>query len=132
MAGQPAKAAQRLHQIVSTQYGPRPDSLCGNDDCGQMSAWYIFTCLGFYPVCPSSDDYVIGAPQIKKIVMHLSNGKKLTMTADNLSDRNIYVQSLRVNGRNWNSPFLPFKEIKHGGSLAFVMGPQPGAWGTSD
>ena len=70
--GQPWKAAQRLRQVVSSQYGNHPDSLCGNDDCGQMSAWYIFTCLGFYPVCPASDYYVIGAPQIPKAVMRLS------------------------------------------------------------
>jgi len=129
--GQPWRTAQRLHQAVTTQYGSKPDSLCGNDDCGQMSAWYIFTCLGFYPVCPASDYYVIGAPQIKKAVMHLSNGKNFEMTAENLSDENIYVQSVRVNGRNWHSAFLPYKELKDGGKIAFTMGPQPGQWGTN-
>lgn len=129
-AGQPWKAAQRLHQVVTTQYGNQPDSLCGNDDCGQMSSWYLFTCLGFYPVCPASDYYVIGAPQIPKAVMHLSNGKKFTMTAENLSDRNIYVQSVQLNGKSWNSPFLPYKELKDGGKIEFTMGPQPSQWGT--
>jgi len=130
-AGQPWKAAQRLHQVVSTQYGSQPGSLCGNDDCGQMSAWYMFTCMGFYPVCPTSDYYVIGAPQIPKAVMHLSNGKDFTMTAENLSDVNIYVQSVQLNGKNWDSPFLPYKELKNGGKLAFKMGPQPSNWGTN-
>jgi predicted alpha-1,2-mannosidase len=129
-AGQPWKTAKLLHRVVTTQYGNQPGSLCGNDDCGQMSAWYVFTCMGFYPVCPGSDYYVIGAPQIPKAVMHLSNGKKFTMTAENLSGRNIYVQSVKLNGRDWNSPFLPYKELKRGGTIAFTMGPQPGRWGT--
>ncbi len=129
-AGQPAKAARRLHQVVTTQYGNQPDSLCGNDDCGQMSAWYLFTCLGFYPVCPGSDYYVIGAPQIPHAVMHLSNGKKFTMTAENISNENIYIQSVRLNGQNWDSPFLPYPAVKQGGTLVFTMGPQPSAWGT--
>jgi len=131
-AGQPWKAAERLHQVVSTQYGSGPDSLCGNDDCGQMSAWYLFTCLGFYPVCPASQYYVIGAPQIPKAVLHLSNGKSFTMTAENISDTNIYVQSVTLNGKDWNSPLLPYRELKNGGTIAFVMGPQPNKdWGTN-
>jgi len=129
-AGQPWKAAKLLHQVVTTQYGSGPGSLCGNDDCGQMSAWYMFTCMGFYPVCPGSDYYVMGAPQIPKAVVHLSNGKTFTMTAQNISDENIYVQSVRVNGKNWDSPFLPYRELKHGGRLEFTMGPQPSQWGT--
>jgi predicted alpha-1,2-mannosidase len=131
-AGEPWKAAEKLHQVVTTQYGSGPGSLCGNDDCGQMSAWYMFTCMGFYPVCPASDYYVIGAPQIPKAVMHLSNGKKFTMTAENISDQNIYVQSVQLNGKNWNSPFLPYRELKNGGSIVFTMGPQPNKdWGTN-
>jgi predicted alpha-1,2-mannosidase len=129
-AGKPWKAAERLHQVVSTQYGSGPGSLCGNDDCGQMSAWYMFTCMGFYPVCPASDYYVIGAPQIPAALMHLSNGKTFSMTAQDISDRNIYVQSVKLNGKNWDSPFLPCKELEHGGKIDFVMGPQPSQWGT--
>jgi predicted alpha-1,2-mannosidase len=129
-AGQPWKAAERLHQVVTTQYGSQPGSLCGNDDCGQMSAWYLFTCLGFYPVCPASDVYVIGAPQVPKVTLHLSNGKKFAMTAENISDKNIYVQSVKLNGKNWDSPFLPYNELKDGGKIIFTMGPQPSQWGT--
>ena len=128
-AGQPWTAAERLHQVVSTQYGSGPGSLCGNDDCGQMSAWYMFTCMGFYPVCPASDYYVIGAPQIPKAEMHLSNGKTFRMRAENISDENIYVQSVKLNGKNWDSPFLPYRELKRGGSIEFVMGPKPSEWG---
>lgn len=130
-AGQPLKAAYRLRQIVRTQYGNKPDSLPGNDDCGQMSAWYVFTVMGFYPVCPASDYYVIGTPAVQKAVMHLSNGKTLTMTAENLSDKNIYVQSLRLNGKNWDNPFLPYAQLKKGGTFEFVMGAQPSKWGTN-
>ncbi len=130
-AGQPWKTAERLHQIVVTQYGNQAASLCGNDDCGQMSSWYLFTCLGFYPVCPGSDYYVIGAPQIPKAVMRMSNGKKLTMIAENISDKNIYVQSVRFNGKNWDSPFLPTRKVSKGGRLVFTMGPQPSQWGTN-
>jgi predicted alpha-1,2-mannosidase len=130
-AGQPWKAARRLHEVVRTQYGNQPDSLSGNDDCGQMSAWYLFTVMGFYPVCPGSDFYAIGSPSLKKSVLHLSNGKNFTTTAENLSAENIYVQSARLNGRNWDSPFLPYSELKNGGALSLVMGPQPGrTWGT--
>jgi len=130
-AGQPWKAAQRLHQVVTTQYGNKLDSLSGNDDCGQMSAWYMFTCMGFYPVCPASDYYVIGAPQIPKVVMHLSNGKKFTMIANNLSDQNIYVQSIQLNGRPLDNPFLPCRAVQKGATLVFTMGPQPSQWGTN-
>jgi predicted alpha-1,2-mannosidase len=129
-AGQPWKAAERLHQVVTTQYGSGPGSLCGNDDCGQMSAWYMFTCMGFYPVCPASDYYVIGAPQIPRAVMHLSNGKSFSMIAKNISDQNIYVQAVKLNGKNWDSPFLPYPELKNGGKIEFTMGPKPSAWGT--
>ena len=111
-AGQPWKAAQRLHEVVKTQYGNQPDSLSGNDDCGQMSAWYLFTVLGFYPVCPASDYYVMGSPGVKKAVMHLSNGKTFTITAENLSAENIYVQSVRINGKDWNTPFLPYAAVE--------------------
>ena len=129
-AGQPWKAAERLHQVVTTQYGNAPGSLCGNDDCGQMSAWYLFTCLGFYPVCPASNEYVIGAPQVPSVSLHLSNGRVFTMRAENLSDQNIYVQSVRVNGKDWNSTRLPSTEVRNGGEIVFTMGPLPNKdWG---
>jgi predicted alpha-1,2-mannosidase len=130
-AGQPWKAQKWLHEVVRTQYGNRPNSLTGNDDCGQMSAWYMFTVLGFYPVCPASDYYVIGSPGLKHAQLRLSNGKTFTMTAPELSGENIYVQSVKLNGKNWDSPFLPFDELDNGGTLEFTMGAQPNKeWGT--
>jgi predicted alpha-1,2-mannosidase len=124
-AGEPWKTQKLVREIMKTQYGNKPNSLCGNDDCGQMSAWYIFNAMGFYPVCPGSDSYVIGSPSVKKAVMNLSNGKTFTMTAEKLSDRNVYVQSVVLNGANWNEPFLPYDELKNGGSIVFTMGPNP-------
>jgi predicted alpha-1,2-mannosidase len=130
-AGQSWKTAQRLHEVMTTQYGNQPNSLSGNDDCGQMSAWYIFSALGFYPVCPASDYYVIGSPALSRAVIHLSNGKKFTVEARNLSEQNIYVQTVNLNGKNWTSPFLPWRELKRGGTIIFSMGPQPNQqWGT--
>ncbi len=130
MAGQPWKAQKLLNQVVKTQYGNQPGSLTGNDDCGQMSAWYMFTCMGFYPVAPASGEYVIGAPQMKAITMKLTNGNVFAMTAENLSDDNIYIQSVTLNGKAWNSPILPCAEVFKGGKLHFVMGSEPNmSWG---
>jgi predicted alpha-1,2-mannosidase len=131
-AGQPWKAQQRIHEVMRTQYGNKPNSLSGNDDCGQMSAWYIFSAMGFYPVCPASNYYVIGSPCVKKAAMHLSNGKTFTMTANNLSGDNIYIQSATLNGKKWDKAFLPYEALKNGGTLEFTMGPQPNMqWGNS-
>ena len=97
-----------------------------------MSAWYLFTALGFYPVCPGSDEYIIGSPAVSEATVRLSNGKELTITAENQSDENVYVQSVRVNGKPWNSVHLPHKEIANGGTIEFTMGPTPNkAWGVA-
>jgi predicted alpha-1,2-mannosidase len=129
-AGRPWRTQELVHRIMKTQYGNKPNSLCGNDDCGQMSAWYLFNALGFYPVCPASGCYVIGSPTVGKAVVRLSNGKRFTMVAENLSDRNVYLQSVRLNGRRWERPYLPFEELKKGGTIVFTMGPEPNkAWG---
>jgi predicted alpha-1,2-mannosidase len=130
MAGEPWKAQKLLSQIIDTQYGNEPKSLTGNDDCGQMSAWYIFTCMGFYPVAPASNSYVIGAPQLKEMTMSLSNGKKFSMKANNISEENVYVQSVKLNGKSWNSTTLPHSVLSKGGSIVFEMGPEPNkSWG---
>jgi predicted alpha-1,2-mannosidase len=125
MAGQPWKTQELVRRIVATQYGNQPKSLTGNDDCGQMSAWYIFTVMGFYPVCPGSDEYVIGSPAVPKAVVHLSNGNAFTMTAKGLSAKNVYVKAVRLNGQAWDSSLLPYEQMKHGGTLEFTMGARP-------
>jgi predicted alpha-1,2-mannosidase len=129
-AGQAWKSQELVRRILRTQYGNEPNSLCGNDDCGQMSAWYLFNAMGFYPVCPGSDAYVLGSPAVERATIHLSNGKTFTVRATNLSDANVYVQDLHVNGRRWSSFLLPFAAIRDGGRLDVTLGPQPNrAWG---
>jgi len=124
-AGAPWKTQERIHQIVTTMYRNATDGLCGNDDCGQMSAWYIFSSLGFYPVCPGSNEYVIGAPSVDKATLNLENGNTFTITAKNLSDKNIYIQQIKLNGIIYNKFIINHEEIVKGGTLEFVMGARP-------
>lgn len=130
--GKPWKAQKLVHQVVNTQYGSKPNSLCGNDDCGQMSAWYLFNSLGFYPVCPSSNYYAVGSPCVSKAVINLSNGSKLTIKANNLSKENIYIQSMTVNGKDWNKTYILYDDIKNGGEIVYSMSSKPNKkWGTA-
>ena len=131
-AGMPWKTQKLIREIMETQYGNKTNSLCGNDDCGQMSAWYLFNTMGFYPVAPSSNQYIIGSPCAKKVVMKLGNGKTFTTIAENFSKENIYIQSLTLNGKKWDSYIIPVEEIKSGGELTFVMGNHPNkSWAVS-
>jgi predicted alpha-1,2-mannosidase len=130
-AGQPWRTQERLKQIVTSQYQPVPGGLSGNDDLGQMSAWLIFTSLGFYPVTPGSGEYVIGRPFVDRAVLHLPNGKTFSIVADNLSDANGYVGSVRLNGQPLTRAFIRHEEIMKGGELRFVMQARPNrSWAT--
>lgn len=130
-AGAPWKTQQRVHQIVDRMYRNAPDGLCGNDDCGQMSAWYIFSCLGFYPVCPGSNEYVIGSPCVPQAEIRLENSRVLRMEARKLSPENIYVQSVTLDGKTVTRGYLTHEELMKGGRLIFHMGPQPNKeWAT--
>jgi len=124
-AGAPWKTQERVHQIVTSLYRNETDGLCGNDDCGQMSAWYIFSSLGFYPVCPGSNEYVIGSPSVNKATLNLENGNQFTITAQNLSDKNIYIQQINLNGKPYNKFIINHEDIVKGGTLEFVMGSKP-------
>jgi predicted alpha-1,2-mannosidase len=124
-AGAPWKTQERIHQIINSMYRNATDGLCGNDDCGQMSAWYIFSSLGFYPVCPGSNEYVFGAPSIDKAVLSLEKGNQFTITALNLNDKNIYIQQIKLNGIPYNKFSINHEEILKGGTLEFVMGAKP-------
>ncbi len=124
-AGAPWKTQERINQIVNTLYRNTTDGLCGNDDCGQMSAWYIFSSLGFYPVCPGSNEYVIGSPSLGKATLNLENGNQFIITAQNLSEKNIYIQQIRLNGLPYNKFIIKHEDIVRGGTLQFVMGPKP-------
>ncbi len=117
----PWKTQERVRMILKNQYHPTPDGLGGNDDCGQMSAWYLFTALGFYPVAPASDRYMLGSPAIKTAVLTLENGRTLTIEARNQSEKNVYVKSVSVNGRKLNRDFLTYADITNGGKIVFEM-----------
>ena len=108
-------------------YGTGPAGLCGNDDAGQMSAWYLLSALGFYPLCPGSPRYEIGSPLVESATIHLENGKTLTIRAENQSPRNVYVQSVRVNGRTIDRSYLTHAELAEGGEVVFGMGSEPAA-----
>jgi predicted alpha-1,2-mannosidase len=128
-AGQPWRTQARLATIMSSQYADRPDGLVGNDDLGQMSAWYIFTALGFYPVTPASNEYIIGRPFLPRATLHLANGRTFTVSARGLDDAHPYVGAVTLNGRPLRRVFLRQAEIMAGGELAFTMQAQPDrAW----
>lgn len=130
-AGKPWKSQERINQIMNTKYLNKPDGLCGNDDCGQMSAWYIFSSLGFYPVCPASGQYVIGTPSVNEAVVHLENGKKFKIQTENYSSKNIYIKSVWLNGKKWNKSFINHSDIMNGGELVFKMSRYPNKkWAT--
>ena len=129
-AGAPWRTQERLAQIVSTQYSDKPDGLAGNDDLGQMSAWFAFTAMGFYPVAPASNEYVIGRPFLDKATLNLPNGKRFRMRADNLSDANRYIGRVTLNGKPLTRTFLRHEEIVAGGELVFTMQDTPNKeWG---
>ena len=118
---EPWKTQERVRMILDHQYKPAPDGLGGNDDCGQMSAWYLFSALGFYPVAPGSGQYSLGSPVIKNAVINLENGKKLVIEARNQSDKNVYVKSVALNSRPIDRRYITYDEIAAGGKLVFQM-----------
>jgi predicted alpha-1,2-mannosidase len=129
-AGAPWRAQERLGQIVASQYANRPDGLSGNDDLGQMSAWFAFTALGFYPVAPASGEYVIGRPFLDKATLDLPNGRRFIVRAENLSEANRYVGRVTLNGKPLSRTFLRHTDITAGGELVFTMQAAPNkAWG---
>ncbi|MEM7040247.1 MAG: GH92 family glycosyl hydrolase, partial [Bacteroidota bacterium] len=121
----PWKTQQRVRQIMDEMYQDAPDGLSGNEDCGQMSAWYVMSALGFYPVAPGSPDYVIGSPRFPKATIHLESGKTFTIIAKNNSSENIYVRQIKLNGKPHPPTFITHDEIMNGGTLEFEMGPEP-------
>lgn len=124
-AGQPWKTQQMVNQIKTTLYNSSRDGLCGNDDCGQMSAWYVFSSLGFYPVTPGMDYYVIGSPSVKSAKLYLPNGKEFDIQSANLSENNFFIQSANLNGQVYTKSFIKYKDIEKGGILQLEMGDLP-------
>ena len=107
--------------IMKTMYAPQVDGLCGNDDAGQMSAWYVFSALGFYPVTPGSTNYALGSPLVKEATLHLENGNTLLIIANNQSEDNVYVESITLNGEKLEGIFLSHESIMNGGEIIFEM-----------
>jgi predicted alpha-1,2-mannosidase len=118
----PWKAQEKIRMILKRMYKPTPDGLGGNDDTGQMSAWYIFSTLGFYPVAPGSDQYAIGSPAIDNAVLNLDNGKTFTVNVKNQGDKNVFIQKITLNGKVLTTPFLTHADIMNGGAITFEMG----------
>lgn len=130
-AGFPWKTQELAHRIMTTLYTNNKDGLCGNEDCGQMSSWYVLSAMGFYPVTPGSDIYVIGSPLFPKVTINLENGKKFIIIAKNVSDRNFFIQSATLNGSGYQNSFIRHTDIMNGGELVFSMGSQPNKqWGS--
>lgn len=121
LAGRPERTQELIREIFDTQYSPKPNGLCGNDDCGQMSAWYMFSAMGFYPVNPVSGEYVFGAPQLPEFVLHLADGKTFTIKAEGLSEDNKYVKSITLNGEPYTKNFISHADIVKGGTLVYQM-----------
>ena len=124
-AGQQWKTAERVREITTEMYTAKPEGLCGNDDCGQMSAWYIMSALGFYPVNPANGVFVLGSPLINKAVINTGNGKTFTVIASNNNAVNKYIESAMLNGRPYNKSYILYNDIVQGGELKLVMGPSP-------
>jgi predicted alpha-1,2-mannosidase len=124
-ADRPWRTQEIIREIFDTQYKNKPDGLCGNDDCGQMSAWYIFSAMGFYPFSPCNDGYVFGAPQIGKITLRLPKGRTFTVEAKGLSKENKYVQAITLNGKPFPGMKLAHTDIMNGGTLVYEMVPAP-------
>ncbi len=124
-AGRPWKTQKRVREIMDTMYSPGPEGLCGNEDCGQMSAWYVLSALGFYPVTPGQQAYAIGTPLFEKAEIDAGGGRRFTIRAEGVSESNIYIQSAVLNGKDWTRSWISHADIVAGGEMAFRMGPRP-------
>ena len=124
-SGEPWKTQHHVRNIMHKLYAATPDGYCGDEDNGQTSAWYIFSALGFYPVCPGTDQYVLGAPLFQKATLHLENGKSLLIEADNNCDSTPYIRSMKLNGKNYTRNYLTHENLTQGGRIQFVMDSKP-------
>ena len=130
-AGAAYKSQEKVHQILNEMYHDAPDGLAGNEDCGQMSAWYVLSALGFYPVTPGTFDYIIGTPIFPSATIHLENGKSFTVKANNVSDKNFYIQSASRDGKAYPASYLSYFDIVNGKTFSFNMGDKPSAFGNA-
>ncbi|HLP52162.1 MAG TPA: GH92 family glycosyl hydrolase [Chitinophagales bacterium] len=132
-AGQPWKTQAMVRRIMNEMYHDKPDGLSGNEDCGQMSAWYIFSALGFYPVCPGSEQYAIGSPVVDKASIHLENGNHFSITVNDNQPKNVYISSVKLNGSDYAKSYLTYTDITNGGTLEINMSAEPNKnWGSGE
>ena len=124
-SSEPWKAQYWIREIMNKLYTAGPDGYCGDEDNGQTSAWYVFSALGFYPVCPGTDEYIVGAPLFKKATLHFENGNSLVIDAPNNSKKNFYVNSMNVNGTDYTKNYLRHEELFKGGIIKVDMSNQP-------
>ena len=130
--GEPWKTQERVHQVLSNFYTSKPDGLIGNEDCGQMSAWYVLSAMGFYQVCPGTQEYAIGTPQFDQVKIRLENGKVFTIKANQRDASHYYIQSATLNGKEYTKSFIHHSDIMAGGALVFEMGSKPNkSWGSA-
>ncbi|HEX4350204.1 MAG TPA: glycoside hydrolase domain-containing protein, partial [Verrucomicrobiae bacterium] len=131
--GQPWKTQVHLRQTMNWLYQAAPDGLCGDEDTGQMSAWYVFSALGFYPVCPGDPNYLIGSPVFDKATLNLPGGKKFTITTTHNGPQEFYIHGGKLNGASFDKTYISHQQITDGGELEFEMGSAPNfKWGVSD
>ncbi|RYE17093.1 MAG: glycoside hydrolase family 92 protein, partial [Sphingobacteriaceae bacterium] len=119
--GAPYKTQYWVRQAMNRLYKPTPDGYCGDEDNGQTSAWYVFSAMGFYPVCPATNQYVLGAPLFKKLTVNLENGKQVVINASNNNVQNFYIQSVTMNGRPYSASWLSHNDLLKGAVLNFNM-----------
>jgi predicted alpha-1,2-mannosidase len=132
-AAAPRKTQQRVRQIMNDFYKNTPDGLIGNEDCGQMSAWYVMSAMGFYAVTPGSSIFTLGSPLFEKVTLHLENGKKFVITAEKTSPKNTFIQSARLNGKPHTKSYFSYADLQNGGELKLIMGSKPNdAFGTAN
>ncbi len=129
--GKPWKTQQRIRQIMDEQYASRPDGLSGNEDCGQMSAWYVLSAMGFYPVLPGSDAYVLGTPLFEQVRLHLDNGRTFTIRAPGVSAQKRYIKNAVLDGKPYPKTWFPHAILTNGGEFSFEMDDRPSDWGTT-
>lgn len=129
--GKPEKTAEKIRLVLENEYKNNHWGISGNEDAGQMSAWYIFSAMGFYPYLHSVPQYTIGSPIFDEVILNLPNGSKCKITTENNSDKNIYIQSMTINGKTWDKTYLPHDAIMNGSHINFIMANKPSKWGTS-
>jgi predicted alpha-1,2-mannosidase len=124
-AGQPWKTQARIREVMSLLYQSTPDGLCGDEDTGQMSAWYVLSALGIYPVCPGTTDYLFGSPVFKKATLSLGNGKTFTIIGKNNGPQEYYIDGAKLNGETYDKIYITHDQILQGGELIFQMASFP-------